>query len=219
MHHLEHWLHAVARTLLSVLPAVPRKVVWLGIASIMVCPGCVYSSNRQAGASLGGGIGALTGAMIGQESGHPLGGALIGALAGTAVGGLAGEAQDLREERDAAVTQAQYLASTGQVLTNKDVIRMVQYGLSEEVILGTVHNTLGKYDLSPDAMIELKAAGTTDRIILALQQVPVIPPISTVGYAPSGPGVGLVVAPAPVVMYRSPRHYYYGGPRGYRRHW
>jgi len=198
---------------------ISRKVVWLGLAPIILLSGCVYTSNRQAGASLGGGIGALTGAMIGQESGHPLGGALIGALAGGAVGGLAGEAQDLRDERDAAVTQAQYLASTGQVLTNRDIIRMVQYGLSEEVILGTIRSALGKYDLSPDAMIELKAAGTSDRVILALQQAPVIPPISTVGYAPSGPRVGLVVAPAPVVMYRSPRHYYYGGPRGYRRHW
>jgi len=196
------------------------KFLWLGLGTIALLPGCQYSSHRETGTALGGGIGALTGAVIGQESGHAFGGALIGALAGGMAGGLIGNGEDLREQRDAAVTYAQYLESTGQALTNADVIRMVQSGLSDEIIIGTVKKSVGKYDLSPDGIIQLKAYGTSDRVIITLQKIPPIPPISAASYASSSPstGVGLVVAPAPVMVFGRPRyHYYHGGP--YRRHW
>jgi hypothetical protein len=215
--HPKNWPHAVLKKY-GILSRVARPTfVWLGLGAIALLPGCQYSSHREAGTALGGGLGALTGAMIGQESGHAFGGAMIGALAGGITGSLIGNGEDLREQRDAAITHAQYLESTGQVLTNADVIRMVQSGLSDEVIIGTVRNSLGKYDLSPDATIQLKACGTSDQVILALQHVPKIRPVSAVSYVPSSPSVGLVVAPAPVVMFGRPRYHYYGG-RHYRRY-
>lgn len=173
----------------------------------------MYGNRREAGTALGSGIGAIAGGMIGEQSGHLFGGALLGALAGGVTGGLIGHAEDMREQRDNAITYAQYLESTGQVLTNVDVIKMVQSGLSDEVIIGTVHNSLGKYDLSPEATIQLKSYGTSDRVILALQDVPKIPSLAATRYSSSRSvtPVGFVVAPAPVMVY--------GGPYHYRRRW
>ena len=219
MRHLTRSLHAVLTKCASVSRAVLSTSVWLGIAATALLPGCQYSNHREAGTALGSGIGALAGGMIGEGSGHLFGGALIGALAGGVTGGLIGHGEDMREQRDAAITHAQYLESTGQVLTNVDVIRMVQSGLSDDVIIGTVQNSVGKFDLSPNATIQLKAYGTSDRVILALQRVPKIPPLSTVGHSSVTPAtsVGLVVAPAPVIFYGGP--HYHGGPYHYRRHW
>lgn len=199
--------------------ATARVVALLGLSIIACLPGCTYSSNREAGMALGSGIGALTGATIGQGSGHFLGGALIGALAGGATGGLIGHAEDMREQRDAAIVHAQYLESTGQVLTNAHVIRMVHSGLSDDVIIGTVKNSYGKYDLSPDATIELKRYGTSDQVILALQKAPKAPQPVAASYvaSPPPPSVGLVVAPAPVMVYGRPR--IYPGPGYPHRRW
>lgn len=192
---------------------IASALIWLGLIASL--PGCVYSSNREAGTALGAGIGALTGAAIGEGSGHLFGGALIGALAGGITGGLIGNGEDLRQERDAALTHAAYLESTGQVLTNADVIRMVRNGLSDDVVVGTVMNSPGRYDLSADATIQLKSCGTSDRVILAMQQVPPFRPVSRVHYVSAPrPAYGVVVAPAPVFVYGRPRHY---GP--YYRHW
>ena len=179
--------------------------------------GCQYSSNREAGTALGTGIGAVTGAMIGQQSGHAFGGALIGALAGGVTGNLIGNNEDLRDERDAAIAKAHYLESTRPLLTNSDVIRMVQSGLSDEVIIGAVKNSSGRYDLSPDATVQLKQCGTSDRVIIAMQKAPTYQPNTKVSYVSTRPStnVGLVVSPVPVMVYERP----YYGDRYCRRHW
>src|SRR5262245_64970259 len=104
--------------------------------------GCQNMNNTQSGALLGTGLGATTGAIIGSESGHAGGGALIGAAAGALAGGLAGNAVDAREERDAAIAQAQYhqaqAQAAQQAMTTADVADMVHAGLSDDVIHRTV---------------------------------------------------------------------------------
>ncbi|WP_010587539.1 glycine zipper domain-containing protein [Schlesneria paludicola] len=215
MRHLTKWLQAAFKKYSGRSRVIRRRFLCLTLSAIALLPGCQYSNNRQAGTALGSGIGALTGALIGQDSGHLFGGALIGALAGGVTGGLIGNAADVQEQREAAaVTHAQYLASTGQALTNIDVIRMVQSGLSDEVIIGTVKHSVGNYDLSPNAMIQLKTYGTSDRVILTLQKLPKIPALPGSGgiHASPSTSVGVVVAPAPVMVYG-----YHGGPS--RRHW
>lgn len=191
----------------------------LALVASTLFSGCQYGNRREAGTALGSGIGALAGGMIGEQSGHLFGGALLGALAGGVTGGLIGHAEDMREQRDNAITYAQYLESTGQILTNSDVIRMVQSGISDEVIIGTIKSSLGKYDLSPDATIHLKACGTSDYVILAMQQVPKISSVSHARYTTSsGPTpVGFVVAPAPVMVLGRP--HYHHGPYYYRGGW
>ena len=58
-------------------------------------------------------------------------------------------------------------------LTNADVVKMVQAGLSESVIVATIQANPGNYDTSADEVIKLKGAGVTDsemKAILATQQ-------------------------------------------------
>ena len=53
-------------------------------------------------------------------------------------------------------------------LTNADVAKMVQAGLSESVIVATIQANPGNYDTSSDAMIKLKSAGVTDSEMKAM---------------------------------------------------
>ena len=219
MRYLTDGLHATFATSGILSRVVLQKAICLGLAVVMLLPGCQYSSHREAGTALGGGIGALTGAMLGQDSGHFFGGALLGGLAGGIAGGMIGHAEDEREQREAAaVTHAQYLESTGQVLTNVDIIRMVQCGVSDEVIIGTIKHCVGKYDLSSHGTIQLKAYGTSDRVILALQKVPPIPPLPGARFSSSrrAASVGLASSPGTLGPYY---HDDFGSPYQNRRDW
>ena len=54
-------------------------------------------------------------------------------------------------------------------LTNDDIMRMVRARLSTSVVLGTLDGANVAFDLSPDGLIALKAAGVEDRMIEAMQ--------------------------------------------------
>lgn len=212
-------LHRLARKRVGWPSARTSHGAWLLALVAVACgAGCQFSSNRGAGTAVGGGLGAVTGAIIGEGSGHPVAGAVVGALTGGAIGGLAGHAEDMREERDAAIAHAQYLESTRQYLTNGDVIRMTQSGLSDDVIIGTIRQSYGRYELGPNEVIQLRTYGVSDRVIIALQQVPRSPQVAPVAYMPPPPpSVGVVVAPPPVMVYGGPR--YYRGPHYGPRRW
>lgn len=200
------------------LVAASQRALLLALLTVACGSGCQFSSNRGAGTAVGGGIGAVTGAMIGEGTGHPVAGAVVGALTGGAIGGIAGHAEDMREERDAAIAHAQYLESSRQYLTNVDVIRMAQSGLSDDVIIGTIRQSYGRYELGPNEVIQLRTYGVSDRVIIALQQVPRSPQVAPVAYMPPPPpGIGVVVAPPPVMVYGGPR--YYRGPHYGPRRW
>lgn len=192
-----------------------------------VASGCHGMNHTQAGAAVGSGFGALTGAMIGQQSGHAAGGAVIGAATGALAGGLIGNAEDAREERDAAIAQAEYARYQAQnpPLTNADLIFMAQSGLGEQVIINAVQSRGGQFDLSPQGLVQLKNSGVSDGVILAIQQsagsdptpkvLPVAmstvpPPVTTTGVVVvhPRPAVGVIVAPRPrPVIVRPPRHH------------
>ena len=58
-------------------------------------------------------------------------------------------------------------------LTNADVVKMVQAGLSESVVVATIQANPGNYDTSPDGLIALQKAGVTQNemsAIMAAQQ-------------------------------------------------
>ena len=49
----------------------------------------------------------------------------------------------------------------GQALTNADVVKMVEGGLPESVVVSAIQSSPGKYDISPDGLIALHKAGVT----------------------------------------------------------
>jgi hypothetical protein len=156
----------------------PRKnktnCYFLGCAlAVPLFAGCSNLNHTENGALVGSGIGATTGAIIGHQSGHGDGGALIGAAAGALGGALVGNAQQMTEERDAAVVAAQQAEwrrqADAQAITNQDVVRMTRGGLSPDVIAGTIRNQGGRFDLSPDALIMLKSEGVNDSVIQSMQ--------------------------------------------------
>lgn len=53
-------------------------------------------------------------------------------------------------------------------LTNDTVMRLVQAGLGEEVILTMVNTQPAKYSLAAEELIKLKEAGVSDAIIAAM---------------------------------------------------
>ncbi len=59
---------------------------------------------------------------------------------------------------------------SGQPLTNKDVISMVKNGLSENVVLGAIKTNDTNFDVSSNALIALKKAGVSSRVMEAMIQ-------------------------------------------------
>jgi hypothetical protein len=189
--------------------------------ALPVFAGCRSLNHTENGALIGSGVGATTGAIIGHQSGHGDGGALIGAAAGAIGGALIGNAQQMSEERDAAVVAAQQAEwrrhADAQAITNQDVIRMARGGLSEEVIAGTIRNRGGRFDLSPDALIALKSEGVGDGVIQTMQTSG--GPQYIAGAATVAPPPTVYVTPRPTAqIVIGPRHWH-RRPRMHRHHW
>lgn len=188
----------------------PRPLIAIVLAGLpLACAGCYAPNHTAAGAANGAGLGALAGGVIGHQSGHTGAGALIGAATGAFAGGLLGNAQDAHDERDAALYHAQLVEQNRMMLTNADLVRMTQSGISDDVIVGTVTTRGGRFDLSPDALIQMKASGVSDRVLLAVQQSgaapppPIVDPPHVVVVPPPPPpvGVGVVIGPRPVYVH------------------
>jgi hypothetical protein len=57
-----------------------------------------------------------------------------------------------------------------QTLNNDAIIKLVKAGLSDDFILSTINTQPGSYDASPEAIIALKNAGASDRVMSAIVQ-------------------------------------------------
>ena len=57
------------------------------------------------------------------------------------------------------------LLSHATAMTNKDVIKMQKAGLAEDTILAAIEKEKPEYDTDTDALIELKGAGVSEKII------------------------------------------------------
>ncbi len=147
-----------------------KQMFGLSMTAIGLCmaAGCQTTNHTQHDAAVGTFLGTAAGAVIGHQSGHAGEGALIGAATGAVAGALVGDAKDAREERDAALRRASYPASE-PALSNLDLIRMAQSGLGDHVIINAVQTRGGSFDLSPDGLIDLKANGVSDGVIVAVQ--------------------------------------------------
>ncbi len=168
--------------------------------------GCQTTDNNNAvgGAVVGTGLGALTGAIVGSAFGRrdAAAGALIGAAAGGIGGALVGHAQDEKNQETRNAVQAQYqqaaAAAEQRAMHNDDVVYMVKSGVSEQVIMNSMRERGGRFDTSPEAIVNLKSNGVSDAVIYAMQTTPppsaMVPPPGVVYGPPPGPAV--VVRPA-----------------------
>lgn len=175
-----------------------HKVVLILSLSGLIQVGCSSMNHTQAGAANGAGLGAVTGAIIGSHSGEGGAGALIGAAAGGLAGSLIGNAEDVREERDVAVAQAQFERQARSAIRNSDVLEMSHNGVSDSVIMGAIRSKGGSFDLSPQTLIALKQQGLSDPLLEFMQShnyVTGSQPV-VIKHRP---------APGPAVVYVSPR--------------
>lgn len=60
------------------------------------------------------------------------------------------------------------------ILTNKDVIEMLQAGLTPEIVIAKIKSSSCDFDTSPDVLKQLKVARVPDAVILAMVQAPAI---------------------------------------------
>lgn len=60
--------------------------------------------------------------------------------------------------------------ASAQVLTNADIVRMVQAKLSDAVIISEIQNSTCQFDTSPNALIQLKQAGINDKVLEAMTE-------------------------------------------------
>ncbi len=60
------------------------------------------------------------------------------------------------------------LLAAQQAMNNDSVIKLVKAGLSDDLIVTTINGSPGAYDTSADAIITLKTAGASDKVIGAM---------------------------------------------------
>ena len=58
---------------------------------------------------------------------------------------------------------------TRRAVTNDQIVRMVKAGLDDQIILQTIQEQPGHYDVAPDDLITLKGAGVSERVIAGMQ--------------------------------------------------
>lgn len=177
-----------------------------------------YHNDTVGGTFLGGAFGAITGALIGGKH-HAGQDALIGAGVGAVTGNLLGQSKDRADAQRAAAGQATVNQMNQQAaamaVTNYDLVQMTRAGVSEDVIISTIRSRGARVDLSPQALIDLRQQGISDRVVLAAQQMS-----SGGGYVagapPAGPIVVGEVPPPPSVIvapaYRPYPYWYYPRP-------
>lgn len=177
-----------------------RKLGLLILCLAVVVPGCASGRNANRGSVLGTVVGSALGGVIGHQSGNTADGVILGALAGGMTGNVLGDIKDEQESLEA--RQASYEYAAQQAVTNSELVMMVQNGISDEVIIGTVKSRGARVDLSPAAIIEMKNNGVSDRVILGIQDAARSSPPSTTVVTPASTRVEssiVVVRPAPVI--------------------
>ena len=61
-------------------------------------------------------------------------------------------------------------------ITNRDIVKLVQSGLSSDVINAAIHSSSTNFDTSPAALVELKSAGVPDAVIAEMVKSAAPPP-------------------------------------------
>ena len=88
---------------------------------------------------------------------------------------------------------AESKAAAAPGLTNQDILKMVQAGLGEAVVIATIRTaTAASFDLSPDGLIALKKGGVSDAIVALMidPKAAPAPPAAVAAPVIALPGVG-----------------------------
>jgi hypothetical protein len=59
-------------------------------------------------------------------------------------------------------------SNASEVLTNADILRMVEAKLGDDIIIAKIKGSPSNFDTSIDAILKLKAAGASDAVIHAM---------------------------------------------------
>ncbi|MBM82281.1 MAG: hypothetical protein CMJ78_17075 [Planctomycetaceae bacterium] len=152
-------------------------IKWIAVSGFLVAvvsTGCQTNTRKENGALIGSGLGAAAGAIIGNQVGERDKGALIGGAIGAVTGGIAGDAADKEEQRQNAVTYAQHQEAMRRAdqraMTNEDVLKMASQGIKEGIILDTIRDRGGRFDLSPDSVTALATRGVSQDVIREMRQ-------------------------------------------------
>lgn len=169
-----------------------------GLALTSILAGCVSPSGRPDNTGTGALIGGASGAAIGAiaDRRNPGAGALIGGAAGLIAGGLIGHSIDQQNEaRSYGPPPTAYpVAPPPQPLSLNDIKAMARGGVSDDSIISQIITTRSVYHLDANAIIDLKSAGVSDKVIayvintadtVVATQAPPPPPVETVVVAPS----------------------------------
>jgi outer membrane lipoprotein SlyB len=186
---------------------VNRYTLGLAAATLgLVLTGCETpegNPDRTAtGALTGGAIGAVSGAVIGGE--HAGEGALIGGAVGAVAGGLIGHTLDQEEQARlrAQAPQTYARVEQGQLLSLADIKALSKAGLSDDVIISEIRNTHTAYHLSAADIIDLHAAGVSQKVIAFMINTPgAVTPVSVAPASPPPPLLAETVVPAPYPGY------------------
>ena len=92
-----------------------------------------------------------------------------------------------------------------QAMNNDSVIKLVKAGLSDDLVVTTINGSPGSYDTSADAIIALKTAGASDKIIAAMIAKTAAPAAPAPAAAPPAAPAPEVTPPAPPTQSGEPR--------------
>ncbi len=128
--------------------------------------GC--ESKAGTGALVGGGLGAGAGALISPTPA----GVLIGAGAGAATGAIIGSSLDSsdREKLNQNSPKTTKKIDKSEQLSQNDIVRMTQAGITDDKIIGTIHSTGSVFYLSASDIEHLKNSGVSQRVINYMQE-------------------------------------------------
>jgi hypothetical protein len=90
-------------------------------------------------------------------------------------------------------------APAEQVMTNKDVIKLVQAGIPENIVMQKIQTSKTKFDTSVDGLLELKKGGVSDNLIAFIMNPPAAGPPPTTAPTPGPPAPAVATTPAPAV--------------------
>ncbi len=175
--------------------------------------------NTGTGVLAGGAFGALTGALIGAAT-HNVGeGAAIGAGSGAVLGGLIGHSADQQQEMRLRQQNADLYqrAQQGTPLSLTDVKALAKAQISDDTIIAQIVNSHTIYHLTSADLIDLKAAGVSDKVVLFMENTPttISPAATSVTLAqlppPAPPEQPILVSPGPGYVWTGGEWVWNGG--------
>src|SRR5579862_2090634 len=86
-------------------------------------------------------------------------------------------------------------APADAAMTNKDVIKLVQAGIPENIVVSKIQQSKTKFDTSVDGLLELKKGGVSDSLIAFIMNPTAAPPAATAAPPPAS-AAATTAAPA-----------------------